>query len=361
MIEKRPIIVMAGGTGGHVFPAIAVANHLRQQGEQIIWMGTQAGIEARLVPEAGFPIEWLRVQGLRGKGLLVKALAPMKLLQACWQALNILRQHKPRAVLGMGGFVAGPGGLMAYLLRIPLIIHEQNAVMGLTNRWLSRIASACYFAFPEAAQGVKNSQVVGNPVRPEILSIEDPQTRLQQRDMPLRILVIGGSLGAKTLNEVIPKALQRLAKNEKVEVLHQCGEKHLKATQDLYRQCDIDAEIKAFITDMSEAFVWSDLVICRAGALTVAELSAAGIASILVPFPFAVDDHQFVNASFLERAGAALLVRDDAFTAEWLSQQLQEFIDHRERLLQMACQARSVAYSDATEQVAQGVLREALA
>ncbi|MDJ0882484.1 MAG: undecaprenyldiphospho-muramoylpentapeptide beta-N-acetylglucosaminyltransferase [Gammaproteobacteria bacterium] len=361
MIERRPIMVMAGGTGGHVFPALAVANHLRDQGEQIIWMGTRAGIEARLVPEAGFPIEWLKVQGLRGKGLLTKALAPLKLLQACWQALSILRQHKPRAVLGMGGFVAGPGGVMARMLRIPVIIHEQNAVMGLTNRWLSRIASACFFAFPEAAKGVRNSQVVGNPVRREILAIEAPELRLQQRGVkPLRILVIGGSLGAKTLNEVVPRALQDMAIHQKVEILHQCGERHLAKTQELYKQCGVDAEVKAFINNMTDAYQWADLVICRAGALTVAELSAAGVASILVPFPFAVDDHQYLNASFLQRAGAALLVRDQAFSAEWLRQQILDLNNHREHLIEMACQARSVAYTDATEQVANGVLREAL-
>jgi len=355
-------MVMAGGTGGHVFPALAVANHLRDQGENIIWMGTRAGIEAELVPEAGFPIEWLKVQGLRGKGLVVKALAPIKLFQACWQALKILRQHQPRAVLGMGGFVAGPGGLMAWLLRIPLIIHEQNAVVGLTNRLLSRIASACFFAFPQAARGIGNSQVVGNPVRREILSIEAPQSRLQKRGKAaLKILVIGGSLGARTLNQVVPIALSQLAEDKKPEVLHQCGDAHLKATQNLYRQHRLSAEVTAFITDMKKAYEWADLVICRAGALTVAELSAAGVASILVPYPFAVDDHQYVNATFLEQAGGALLIRDQAFTSDWLVQTLKELNADRTRLVDMACKSRSVAYTDATEQVADGVLRESLA
>ncbi len=362
MQPKRPIMVMAGGTGGHVFPALAVAHELRAQGETIIWMGTRSGIESRLVAEAGYPIEWLKVQGLRGKGLLIKALAPFKLLQACWQALAILRLHKPRAVLGMGGFVAGPGGLMARLLRIPLIIHEQNAVIGLTNRLLSRIAVASYFAFPQAAQGIKRSRVVGNPVRHEIVSIQEPETRLENRQQEtLKLLVIGGSLGARTLNQVVPETLAKFAGSQQIDVLHQCGPSHLTVTRQDYERYHLKARVYAFIDDMAEAYEWADLVVCRAGALTVAELSAAGVASILIPFPYAVDDHQFANARYLEQAGAAVLVRDEAFTAEWLYDHVNEFMQNRERLLDMACKARELAFTDAAEQVAAGVLQEALA
>jgi len=361
MAQKRPIMVMAGGTGGHVFPALAVACQLREQGEHIIWMGTRSGIESRLVPEAGFPIEWLKVQGLRGKGLLIKALAPIKLIQACWQALNILRQHKPRAVLGMGGFVAGPGGIMAKLLRIPLVIHEQNAVIGLTNRLLSRIASASYFAFPQAAIGIKRSHVVGNPVRKDILAIEHPQTRLKQRQQEaLKLLVIGGSLGARTLNQVVPQALAKIENHQDFQVRHQCGANHVDETRQAYEQSQMDVQVSAFFDDMKQAYEWADLVVCRAGALTVAELSAVGIASILVPYPYAVDDHQFVNASFLSETGAALLVRDEDFRADWLYGQLKDFIQQRERLIDMACKGRAVAMTQAAEQVASGVLAEAL-
>lgn len=362
MTSKRPIMVMAGGTGGHVFPALAVAEFLRQQGEAIVWMGTRSGIESRLVPEAGFTVEWLNVQGLRGKGMLAIALAPFKLIQACWQALSILRRNRPRAVLGMGGFASGPGGLMAWLLRIPLIIHEQNAVIGLTNKLLKGLSRISYFAFPQAAQGVSNGVVVGNPVRPEILAIAEPQQRLAGRAQDsLRLLVIGGSLGAKTLNEVVPAAVANLPLAQRPQIKHQCGERHLQACENLYRQYDVNAEVIAFVGDMKAAYEWADLVLCRAGALTIAELSAAGVASILVPYPYAVDDHQFMNAGFLKSAEAALLVRDHELTAHGLAQMIKQFSTERELILTMSINARSVAYTQATRLVAQGVLKEALA
>ena len=359
---KRPIMVMAGGTGGHVFPALAVANYLRDQGESIVWMGTENGIEARLVPAAGFPIEWLKVQGLRGKGLLVLAMAPVKLLQACMQALQLLRKHRPRAVLGMGGFASGPGGLMAWLLRIPLIIHEQNAVIGMTNKLLSRVATRSYFAFPQAALERSNATVVGNPVRQDILALEHPSTRLQGREQQaMSVLVIGGSLGAKTLNETVPAALALIETEGRPVVRHQCGSRHLEDCKQQYLQHRVEAEVVDFIGDMQSAYADADLVICRAGALTIAELAAAGIASILVPFPYAVDDHQFANAAFLTEAGAAMVVRDEDFSAEFLAQRLSHFSQHRAELIEMACRARVVAYTDATQQVATGILQEALA
>ncbi len=362
MTAKRPIMVMAGGTGGHVFPALAVADFLRQQGESIVWMGTRNGIESRLIPEAGIPMEWLEVQGLRGKGVLTLALAPFKLIQACWQAMSILRRNRPRAVLGMGGFAAGPGGLMAWVLRIPLIIHEQNAVMGLTNKLLRGLSRISYFAFPQAAQGVSNSRVVGNPVRAEILAIADPQQRLAGRaQSSLRLLVIGGSLGARTLNEVVPAAMSKLPVEQRPEIMHQCGERHLQSCQQSYQQAAVDAEVVPFVKDMKQAYEWADLVLCRAGALTVSELAAAGMASILVPYPYAVDDHQYLNATYLQQAQAAELVRDHELTPERLLQLVNQFSAHREQVLQMSINARSMAFTDATEQVAQGILKEALA
>ena len=363
MNKRRPIMVMAGGTGGHVFPALAVADILRARGEDIVWMGTRSGIEARLVPQAGFPIEWLKVQGLRGKGLMTTALAPFKLLQACWQAMTILLRHKPRAVLGLGGFASGPGGLMAWSLRIPLVIHEQNAVIGLTNRVLSRLARISYFAFPQAATGRSNSQVVGNPVRESLLAVESPQQRLQKRiDQPrLNLLVVGGSLGARALNQVVPTALATLDESERPQVRHQCGARHADDCRQQYRSLSVQAEISEFIDDMTAAYEWADLVVCRSGALTVAELSATGSASILVPYPYAVDDHQYYNAAFLADAEAALRVREEDFTTSWLADRLRHFHQHRQAVVSMAVNARSVAFTDAAEQVAEGVLREAKA
>ena len=359
---QRPIMVMAGGTGGHVFPALAVANYLRDQGESIVWMGTQNGIEARLVPADNFPIEWLKVQGLRGKGLLVKAMAPFKLLQACFQALQLLRKHRPKAVLGMGGFASGPGGLMAWLLGIPLIIHEQNAVTGLTNKYLSRVATLKYFAFPQAALKFCGSIVVGNPVRKDIIGLEHPSTRLKGHDnQRLNLLVVGGSLGARSLNQTLPAALSLIEQENRPAVHHQCGAKHLSDCQKRYREFQVEGEIMEFIDDMPAAYASADLVICRAGALTIAELAAAGLASILVPFPYAVDDHQFANAAFLSDAGAALVVRDEDFSADYLAQKIAHFSRHRSELVEMACRAREIAYTDATEQVAKGILQEALA
>ena len=361
MQEDRPIMVMAGGTGGHVFPALTVAEYLRSQGETIVWIGTRSGIEARLVPAAGFPIEWLRVQGLRGKGLVTRVMAPFKLMIACWQALIILRRNNPRVVLGMGGFAAGPGGLMAWLMRIPLVIHEQNAVAGLTNRILSHISRISFFAFPEAAKGIKRSSVVGNPVRQELLSIATPQQRLASRSeaMAINLLVIGGSLGARTLNQVLPAALAKLDREQRPRVRHQCGAGHEQDCRQLYQQQGITADISPFIDDMKAAYEWADLVVCRAGAMTIAELSAVGIASILVPFPYAVDDHQFFNAEYLVQAAAAIRIRENEFNGDLLAGTLSRLIEDRKELFNMACHARAVSYSNATEQIAAGVLREA--
>lgn len=356
--SQRPIMVMAGGTGGHVFPALAVAQELIERGESVVWMGTRQGIEARLVPQAGIAIEWLRVSGIRGKGLVALVKAPFRIMQACYQAFSILRQHRPRAVLGMGGFAAGPGGLMAGTMRIPLIIHEQNAIIGLTNKLLSRLARINFFAFPQASKGIKRARVVGNPVRQSIIDIGALESRVGSKSVNL--LVIGGSLGARTLNQVMPNALKQLKGKYPVTVRHQSGPKNLADCQQAYSQAGVEAVITPFIDNMDEAYSWADLVVCRAGALTVAEISAAGRASILVPYPYAVDDHQFHNAGFLGDAGAALRIRDSEFTPDAVAELLGKLVSDPAELKRMGQKARSVAYLDASQQVASGIQEVAL-
>ena len=358
---QRPIIVMAGGTGGHVFPALAVAEYLRLRGETIIWFGTRAGIEARVVPAADFAIEWLSVQGLRGKGFASLILGPFRLMRACWQAFTTLMRLRPKAVLGMGGFVSGPGGLMAWLLNVPLFLHEQNSVTGLTNRLLGRIAKKSYFAFPEAAKQVPGSECIGNPVRIDLIDLPAPEIRLAGREgKAVNLLVVGGSLGAATLNRVVPEAVSRLDIAERPVIKHQCGDAHVEVCQQQYRQANVEAEVFGFIDNMGEVYQWADLVICRAGALTIAELAAVGIASILIPFPFAVDNHQYHNARFLEQHRAARILLEDDLDAVSLALQLRYFQQNRQALIEMSMNARSQSKTDATAQLAQGVLAGAL-
>ena len=354
---QKPIIIMAGGTGGHVFPALAVAEYLRQKGETIIWFGTQAGIEARVVPAADFAIEWLSVQGLRGKGLATLILAPFRLLRACWQAFVTLIRLRPKAVLGMGGFVSGPGGLMAWILNIPLFLHEQNSVIGLTNRLLGRVAKKTYFAFSDASGKLPRSECIGNPVRSDLIDLQTPEIRLLGRgDNPINLLVIGGSLGAATLNRVVPEAVSRLDITERPVIKHQCGNAHVKACQQQYLAVNVEAEVFGFIDNMREVYEWADLVVCRAGALTISELTAVGIASILIPFPFAVDNHQYHNPRFLEQHQAARILLEHQLEAVTLALQLRFFRQNREALMAMSVSARSLSKVDATEQLAQGIL-----
>lgn len=359
---QKPILVMAGGTGGHVFPALAVAEYLRQQGEQIVWLGTHSGIEARVVPAAGFAIEWLTVQGLRGKGLLTLMLAPFQLFRACWQAMLLLRRLRPKAVLGMGGFVSGPGGLMAWMLCIPLFLHEQNSIVGLTNRILSRLALHNYTAFPEAASKLVRSECIGNPVRSDLAEVESPDTRLQSRIAGrLQLLVIGGSLGAAALNSILPQAVACLDREHRPLIRHQCGEKHLQACEQNYREAGVDAEVVSFIEDMQQAYAWADLVVCRAGALTVSELTAVGLGSLLVPFPYAVDNHQYYNALFLEQNQAAQILQESELSAESLALKLKFFEQNRNVLVEMAVNARTHFQPAATERLAAGILAGAAA
>jgi UDP-N-acetylglucosamine--N-acetylmuramyl-(pentapeptide) pyrophosphoryl-undecaprenol N-acetylglucosamine transferase len=344
------VLIMAGGTGGHVFPALAVAERLRGEGVEVVWMGTRRGLEAQVVPNAGIPIEWVSIGGLRGKGALGWLAAPFRLGGALAQALAILVRRRPIAVLGMGGFVAGPGGVAAYLLRRPLLIHEQNAVAGLTNRLLARLASRALEAFPGALGG--RAVHTGNPVRPEIAALTSPEQRMTGRTGRVRLLVLGGSLGARALNALVPQALRAMAAERRPEVRHQAGTRNLEEALRGYREAGVEAEVVPFITDMAEAYGWADLVVCRAGALTVAELAAAGVGAILVPFPYAVDDHQTHNAAYLVEGGAARLVQERELTPAALAAMLEALVD-RARLLEMATAARRLARPDAAQRVAE--------
>jgi UDP-N-acetylglucosamine--N-acetylmuramyl-(pentapeptide) pyrophosphoryl-undecaprenol N-acetylglucosamine transferase len=310
-----------------------------------------------VVPAADIAIEWLNVQGLRGKGFATLLLAPFRLLRACWQALRILRRTRPKAVLGMGGFVAGPGGLMAWMLNIPLFLHEQNAIAGLTNRILSRFAKTAFVAFPEAAQTIKGAECIGNPVRIGFTQVAEPAERLQSRaNSPLQLLVIGGSLGAAALNRILPQAIACLDKAQRPLVRHQCGEKHLQTCQQNYAQAGVDADVVSFIDDMPAAYAWADLVVCRSGALTVTELSAVGVASLLIPFPYAVDNHQYYNALYLQQQDAAQVLAEDELRPESLALKLQYFQQNRGRLLEMAQNARAGFKADADQRVAAAVI-----
>jgi len=354
---NKPIVIMAGGTGGHVFPALAVAEYLRASGETVVWIGTRAGIEARVVPAANFTIEWLSIQGLRGKGAVALVMAPFKLIRACWQAFFMLRRLRPKAVLGMGGYVTGPGGLMASILSIPLFLHEQNAVIGLTNRLLSRFARRSYFGFPEATKNIPRSEFIGNPVRSELTDLPAPEIRLASHaGEPMKLLVIGGSLGAVRLNRELPLAIAQIDADQRPGIKHQCGQDHLQACEAWYREARVEAEIVEFIDDMRSAYAWADLVVCRAGALTIAELSAVGIASILIPFPYAVDNHQYHNARFLEQKQAARILTEDKLGAESLALMLLYFQQNRDELIATSVRARAQAKIDATERLGMGIL-----
>jgi UDP-N-acetylglucosamine--N-acetylmuramyl-(pentapeptide) pyrophosphoryl-undecaprenol N-acetylglucosamine transferase len=343
----KTIMIMAGGTGGHVFPALAVADALRGEGWRVVWLGSPSGMEATLVPKHGYELAPVRFSGLRGKGLAAKLLLPFNLLVAFWQSLRAIRAQRPNVVLGMGGYIAFPGGMMASLLNRPLAIHEQNSIAGLANKVLARVADRVLVAFPGALPG---AAFVGNPVRENIAKLPEPAVRFGGRAGPLRVLVVGGSLGAAALNETVPKALALLAPAARPAVTHQAGEKHIETLRSNYADAGVAANAVAFIDDMARAYGDADVVICRAGATTVAELAAAGVASVLVPFPFAVDDHQTTNAGYLADADAAILVQQRDLTPERLAGILRGLT--RERLLGMAERARRLGKPDATRAVA---------
>ncbi len=360
-MSARPVVIMAGGTGGHVYPALAVARELAAREVPVVWIGTRAGLEARVVPAAGIPVHWLRVTGLRGKGTLSLLLAPVRLLLALAQALRILFRLRPRAVLGMGGFVSGPGGLGARLLHLPLVVHEQNAVAGLTNRILARLADTVLCGFPDCLAGRTGATFVGNPVRAEIAALAPPEERMADRPGPVRLLVVGGSQGALALNRLVPEALARLAGTPPLEVRHQAGERTLETAREAYRRAGVAGRVEPFIEDMAEAYGWSDLVVCRAGALTVAELAAAGVASVLVPYPHAVDDHQRVNGEYLVRAGAAVLLSQAGLDAAVLADTLRALAADPQRLRAMAGAARTLARPHAARDVADACLNVGVA
>jgi UDP-N-acetylglucosamine--N-acetylmuramyl-(pentapeptide) pyrophosphoryl-undecaprenol N-acetylglucosamine transferase len=344
---SRTLLIMAGGTGGHVFPALAVASHLRDKGWRVVWLGAKTGMEATLVPQHGYEMAWVRFSGLRGKGFVSFALLPLNLLIAFWQCAKAIFRVRPNVVLGMGGYVSFPGGMMASLLNRPLVIHEQNSIAGLANRTLAHVADRVLTGFPGV---LKKSQWTGNPVRAEIQALPAPEQRYGLRQGPLRLLVVGGSLGAQALNEAVPQSLSMIEETQRPVVVHQAGKKHIGELRAAYTRAKVHGETVDFIGDMAKAYGECDLVICRAGALTCAELAAAGVASILVPFPHAVDDHQTHNARFLEKAGAAILMPQPELAPRKLADLLAGF--NREKLLGMAQRARELARPQATQDVA---------
>ena len=354
------ILIMAGGTGGHVYPALAVADCLRVQSVKVNWLGTRAGLEARVVPPAGFKLHTIAVSGLRGKGAAGWLLAPLRLSGALLQAAWILLRLRPHAVLGMGGFVSGPGGVAAWLLRRPLLIHEQNAVAGLTNRLLARLAGKVMAAFPGAFRKASMVEITGNPVRESIGRLPAPAERFGARRGRLNLLVIGGSLGALALNQILPPAVANFDAAHRPHVWHQTGAGKLAATRADYQALGVEAKVVEFIEDMDAAYAWADLVICRAGALTISELALAGVGAILVPYPHAVDDHQSANAGFLVRAGAAKLLPQAQLSADSLYEMLAGLMKKGRRgLLKMALAARGAAMPEATRVVAQRCLEAA--
>lgn len=358
MASPRTILIMAGGTGGHVFPALAAAEEMVRRGLRVQWLGTARGIEADLVPRAGIPLHYVHVSGVRGKGLKAKLAAPFQIARALWQSLRLLQKLKPECVLGMGGFVSGPGGIAAWLLRQPLVIHEQNAVAGTTNRLLSVFAGRVLAGYPNAFDGV-DSRVIGNPVRKSIAQLPAPELRWAQRTGPMRLLVLGGSLGAKPINDVIPEAIAAMPAALRPEIRHQTGRLHAGDVATQYQELGIHAQVEAFIDDMAAAYGWADLVLCRAGALTIAELAAAGVGAILVPLPHAIDDHQTANARWLTERRAGVLLPQDEMTPESLAQQLSGLAAQPQELLAWARAARALAKPDAAAQVVQSCLEVA--
>ena len=347
-MTKPSILVMAGGTGGHIFPGLAVAEYLRICGWNVSWLGNQNGMEYRLVKSCDFPFEAIEFGGLRGKGLKAKLMLPINLIRACFQSWKIMRRIKPSVVLGMGGYITFPGGLVTKLLKRPLVLHESNSVAGSANRALAKIAMRTLTGFPNT---MAHAEWVGNPIREEFEHISPTALRYEQRQGPLSILVVGGSLGAAALNENIPAALKLISKDARPKVIHQAGDKHLADLQKRYADLGVEAEVLPFIEDMPSAYAQADLVICRAGAMTIAELAACGVASCLIPFPFAIDDHQTANAKFLADANAAILLSQQDLNPQDLALMIQNF--NRTDLKEIALRAHALAKPHATQRVAE--------
>ena len=350
------VLIMAGGTGGHIFPGLAVAQALRERGVQVSWLGADGGMETRLVPQHGVAIDTIAVKGVRGKGIATLLTAPLLILRAVRDAARVLRARQPSAVVSFGGFAAGPGGIAAIIAGIPLLVHEQNRAPGMTNRVLATFARRVLTGFPDAFPG--KEIVVGNPVRSVIAGIASPRERFAGRDSGLRLLVLGGSQGARALNEALPKALRQL-QGADIQVRHQCGEKMRDDASRNYQAAGVAASVEPFITDMAEAYAWADVVVCRAGALTLAEICAAGVASVLVPLPTAVDDHQTKNAQYLAQRRAAVLLKQDDALADRLAMTLRELSLDADKRLFMAEAARSLSKPDAADRVVDAVLEVA--
>lgn len=351
------VLIIAGGTGGHIFPALAVAELLKSEGDAVFWLGSDVGLEKSLTPKY-FPLICINARRLRGKGWLAYLNAPWQLLKSLWQAYKAIKQINPDVALAMGGYVSAPGGLAAKLAGVPLVIHEQNAIAGYTNRLLAKFANAVLAAYPGVFAKAAGASVIGNPVRAEIHQIPLPHSRMAERRGPLRILVLGGSQGARALNRFMVKFVQDFTDLAgQVEIRHQTGKYDYEEVNRTYLRLEARAHAQAFIENMAEAYAWADLLICRAGALTVAEIAAAGIASIFVPFPAAVDDHQWHNARVLEQAGAAIILREQEWDVAKVSEWVKTFLQNRDILLSMAQKARECAHPNAAMQVAQ-VLKE---
>lgn len=346
------LLIMAGGTGGHVFPALAVAHVLRDRGVEVVWLGTHGGIEARAVPAAGFDVEWVTIRGLRGKGIWGAVRTPVLVAVAMLQTVAVVMRRRPHAMLGMGGFVAGPGGFVAWILRRPLLIHEANAIAGLTNRLLAHFARRVMIGFEGTFAASRKVEWVGNPVRRDIAAIAEPARRLAGRTQPLRVLVIGGSQGARVFNETLPQAVNAIGSASGPDVWHQSGRGNAPAVQAAYREAGIAARVTEFIDDMAAAYAWADLVVCRAGAMTVAEVSVAGVAALFVPYPHAVGDHQTANARYLVERDAALMLNETELTPARLGAVFEELSVDRQRIETLAQRARALGRPDATVRVA---------
>lgn len=357
---SHTILIMAAGTGGHIFPALAVARELQQRGASVHWLGTVHGMESRIVPQEGIAMDSIHISGLRGNGLLGWLKAPWRIIKAVLESRRVIKHCQARAVLGMGGFVTGPGGVAARLAGLPLVIHEQNAIPGLSNRLLSRIATRVMQAFPDSFSSEINAETCGNPVRGDIGELTAPTERYRDHQGPLRILVVGGSLGAAVLNQTVPQALALFGEEQRPRVLHQAGERNIEQARSAYQEAGVEADVRAFINDMGEAYEWCDLVICRAGALTVSELALAGVPALLVPYPYAVDDHQTANAGYLVQSGAAVLMPQNDLTVESLAAFIGSFLEQkdcgRKQLQTMAQAARNIARPEACRLVTDACL-----
>jgi UDP-N-acetylglucosamine--N-acetylmuramyl-(pentapeptide) pyrophosphoryl-undecaprenol N-acetylglucosamine transferase len=358
-MSHGPIMIMAGGTGGHVFPGLAVAAELKARQREVVWLGTQRGLEARLVPPHGIEIEWITIAGVRGRGLLAYLSAPFRIAAAVAEALSALRRRRPAAVLGMGGFVSGPGGIAAWLARRPLLIHEQNSVAGSTNRWLAPLATRVFEAFPGSFPARARAELVGNPVRRSLAPAAAPRARLlERRGQRRRVLVIGGSQGARILNRTVPQALAELPATERPEVRHQAG-RGFDEARVAYATAQVEAHVVEFIDDMSEAYQWADLVVARAGALTVAELAMVGVGAILVPFAAAIDDHQTLNACHFAQGGAARVIAERELTSSGLAGTLAACLADLDGLAAMAEAAHAHAQYAVAEKIADACLAAA--